>query len=90
MEHVMECNRTSVSLFEPATYRVCSVGTLDKKWSENCGGMRIEHDIVLDQYPVTIHTGRVPDQAVLIGIIKTLFDIGCPLQSARVSGSASG
>ena len=45
--------------------------------------MRIEHDIMLDQYPVTIRTGRVPDQAVLIGIINTLFDIGCLLQSAE-------
>jgi hypothetical protein len=35
--------------------------------------MRIEHGIVLDQYPVTILTGRVADQAVLIGVIKTLF-----------------
>ncbi len=41
--------------------------------------MRIEHDIVLDQYPVTILTGRVPDQAALIGIINSLFDLGCPL-----------
>ena len=38
--------------------------------------MRIEHDIVLDQYPVTILTGRVPDQAVLIEINNTLFDRG--------------
>ena len=52
--------------------------------------MRIEHDIVLDQYPVTIRTGRVPDQAVLIGILNTLFERGCPLQSARVRGSARG
>ena len=75
----MECNRASVSMFEPATYRICIDGTLDKNWSEYCGGMRIEHDIMLDQYPVTILTGRLPDQAVLIGIINTLFDIGCPL-----------
>ena len=47
------------------------------------GGMRIEHSIVLDQYPVTILIGRVPDQAVLIGIITTLFERGCPLQSAE-------
>jgi hypothetical protein len=32
MEHMMECNRTSVSLFEPATYRICSMGMLDKHW----------------------------------------------------------
>ncbi len=75
----MEVNLTSVSMFEPATYRITIVGTLDKNWSEYCGGMRIEHDIVLDQYPVTILTGRVPDQAALIGIINSLFDIGCPL-----------
>jgi hypothetical protein len=45
--------------------------------------MRIQHDIVLDQYPVTILTGRVPDQSVLIGIINTLFDRGYPLLSVE-------
>jgi hypothetical protein len=83
MERMMEFNRTSVSMFEPATYRICIVGMLNKNWSEYCGGMRIEHDIVLDQYPVTILTGRLPDQAGLIGVINTLFDLGCPLLSVE-------
>jgi hypothetical protein len=55
-----------------------------------CGGMRIEYHMVLEQFPVTILTGRVPDQAVLIGVIDTLFERGCPLQAARVPGSARG
>lgn len=38
---------------------------------------------MLDQYPVTILTGRVPDQAELIGIINTLYTIGCPLLSVE-------
>ncbi len=46
----MEKFRPSASLFEPATYRIGIMGTLEKVWSDYCGGMTIEHDIVLDQY----------------------------------------
>ena len=52
---------------------------LDKKRSDYCAGMKIEHDTVLDQYPVTILTGILVDQAALIGVINTLYDLGCPL-----------
>jgi hypothetical protein len=57
MEHAMEIYRPSASMFEPATYRISILGTLDKNWSDYCGGMKIEHDIMLDQHPVTILTG---------------------------------
>ena len=66
-------------MFEPATYRICIVGTLEKKFSDYCGGMAIEHDSVLNQYPVTTLTGRMADQAALIGVINSLYDFGCPL-----------
>ena len=79
----MEVNSPSASMFEPATYRICIVGFLDKQYSDYYGGMTIQHDIVLDQYPVTILTGRVADQSVLIGIINTLYTIGCPLLSVE-------
>ena len=83
MERMMECNRTtSVCLNRQPIGSVVwecwtSIGP------PYGGGMRIEHSIVLDQYPVTILTERVPDQAVLSGIITTLFERGCPLQSAE-------
>ncbi|HEY6406619.1 MAG TPA: hypothetical protein VIY29_04025 [Ktedonobacteraceae bacterium] len=76
---MMEVFSASASMFEPATYRICIVGMLDKNWSDYSSGMSIEHDMMLGQYPVTILTGRVPDQAVLIGIINTLFERGYPL-----------
>ncbi len=79
----MEKYRSIVSMFEPATYRICILGTLDKQWSDYCGGMTIEHEVVLTQYPVTILTGRLADQAALIGIINSLYDIGCPLLSVE-------
>ena len=79
----MENYCTHVSMFEPATYRICIVGTLEKKFSDYCGGMAIEHEIVLNQYPVTTLTGRMADQAALIGVINSLYDFGCPLISVE-------
>jgi hypothetical protein len=75
----MKKYRPSSSMLEPATYRVGILGTLDKKWSDYCGGMTIEHDIILDQYPVTILTGLLKDQSALVGVINTLYGMGCPI-----------
>ena len=75
----MNIRRPSSSMFEPATYRICILGKLDKNWSGYCAGMKIDHDIMLNQYPVTILTGLLVDQAALIWVINTLYDLGCPL-----------
>lgn len=70
-------------MFEPATYKIAILGTLDKKWSDYCGGMTIEHDIVLHQYPMTILTGILTDQSALIGVLNSLYDMGCPILSVE-------
>jgi hypothetical protein len=77
----MEKYRPSASMFEPATYRISILGTLDKKWSDYCGGMTIEHDLALNQYPMTTLTGQLIDQSALIGVLNSLFDMGCPIIS---------
>jgi hypothetical protein len=51
------------------------MGMLDKNLSGYCAGMKIEHDMILNQYPVTFLTGLLVDQAALIGVINTLFDL---------------
>lgn len=79
----MEKYGSGVGMFEPATYRICILGTLDKQYSDYCGGMTIEHDILLSQYPVSFLTGRMIDQAALIGVINSLYDFGCPLLSVE-------
>jgi len=79
----MEKYRPSASMFEPATYRISIMGTLDKKWSDYCGGMTIEHDIALNQYPMTTLTGILADQSALIGILNSLYDMGCPIISVE-------
>jgi hypothetical protein len=67
------------SMFEPATYRISILGTLDKKWSDYYGGMAIEHDIVLNKYPMTNLTGQLIDQSALMGVLNSLYDMGCPI-----------
>jgi hypothetical protein len=79
----MEIDRPCAGMFEPATYRISIMGTLDKNWSDYCGGMKIEHDRVLNEYPVTILTGLLADQAALIEVINTLYAVCCPLISVE-------
>ena len=55
------------------------MGTLDKKWSDYCGGMTIEHDIALHKYPMSTLTGQLKDQSALIGVLNSLYDMGCPI-----------
>jgi len=71
--------RPHSSMFEPATFRISVLGTVDKKWSDYCGGMIIEHDIALHEYPMTTLTGQLIDQAALIGVLNSLYDMGCSI-----------
>jgi hypothetical protein len=61
---------TKTSLFDPAMYRICILGSLDEQWSDYCGGM-------------TILAHRLADQSTLIGVLNALHDIGCPILSVE-------
>ena len=79
----MENHSPGVSWLEPAIYRICIQGTLDKNWSDYCGGMTIEYERDLHQRAVTVMTGRLMDQSALVGILNSLHDIGCPILSVE-------
>ena len=79
----MEKYRSGVSLLEPAIYRICIQGILDKHWSDYCGGMTIEHESDPHQHAVTIMIGRLADQSALVGVLTSLHDIGCPILSVE-------
>jgi hypothetical protein len=79
----MEKYRQGVSWLEPAIYRICIQGTLDKTWSNYCGGMTIEHENDPNHHAVTVMTGRLADQSALVGVLNALHDIGCPILSVE-------
>jgi hypothetical protein len=76
-------NRPSVSWLEPAIYRICIQGILDEKWSDYCGGMKIEHGRDPHHHTETILKGRLADQSALVGILNSLHDSGCPILSVE-------
>ena len=74
---------SGVSWLEPAIYRIRIQGTLDKDWSDYCGGITIELENDPNQHAVTVMTGRLADQSALVGILNSLHDIGCPILSVE-------
>jgi hypothetical protein len=71
------------ALDRPAQYRIRSLGTLDRSWSEYFGGMTIHHVVEPECGHVTTLVGRLPDQAALIGVLNHLYDLGLALISVE-------
>lgn len=79
----MKMDNSSISLIEPAIYRINIFGKLDKNWSDYCGGMTIENKCDAHHRTRTTLTGWLADQSALIGVLNALYDIGCPLISVE-------
>ncbi len=66
------------SIARPSTaYEV--EGSLAGNWSDRLGGMIISHGISDSGHPISSLTGELRDQASLIGILNTLYDLHYPL-----------
>jgi hypothetical protein len=74
-----------VTVYGPARYTVRVRGALSAAWSATLGGMRIEP---ADQGEVTTLVGSLPDQAALMGVLKTLVAMGCVILSVECVGAA--
>jgi hypothetical protein len=78
----MTRRRHRLTLNEPATYTICVQGTLGADWSDRLGGLQITVSAARDE-PVTELIGRLPDQAALMGVLTSLYDLGLPLISVE-------
>ena len=76
-------------LHVPATYRVTVQGALNEHWSNRLGGMNVTAIKQKDETFVTILYGRLPDQAALLGILTTLYDLHLPLLSVEYQSRES-
>jgi hypothetical protein len=60
---------------KPAAYRIAVEGALDEKWSGRLGGMQITTTPRGNQKPVTTLCGAVQDQAALMGVLNSLYEL---------------
>lgn len=63
----------------PGLYRICVQGQLSASWFSWFSDMAIITRQPPNQPPFTTLTGEVRDQAALLGMLNTLYDLGCPL-----------
>jgi hypothetical protein len=63
----------------PATYRICVQGILDERWSDRLGGVSITTTGQKSGAPVTVLSGRLIDQAAVLGVLNILHDLRLPL-----------
>ena len=62
-----------------ATYRIHVQGCLDVVWSDRLANMTITMDLSNEHSPVSTLTGKLRDQAELIGVINGLYELRMPL-----------
>ena len=86
----------SLSFQGPGTYRIRFRGSLAEHWFEGLGDIRSTIGEADDRTPVTTLVGRFRDQAALLGMLNTIYDLHLPLleveylEDAPPAGEASG
>ena len=69
----------SLSFQGPGTYRIRFRGSLAEHWFEGLGDIRSTIGEADDLTPVTTLVGRFRDQAALLGMLNTIYDLHLPL-----------
>jgi len=71
---------------EPATYRIRVRGLLGPEWSDRLGGMKLT---VWEAAGGTVFaelTGKLADEAALMGVLEHLYNLGVPLLAVERVG----
>ena len=73
----------TLSLHEPAAYRIRVQGQLDESWSPRLGGMAVHTATSKEGHVVTTLEGSLLDQAALAGVLDVLYNLGLPVISVE-------
>jgi hypothetical protein len=68
----------------PATYQIKVQGRIDSNWSDRMAGMQIRITPEQTNPPITILEGEVSDQAALLGVLNSLYELHLPIVSVAV------
>ena len=80
----MKPNRAKLKLHQPACYRISVQGALDESWADYFSGLTLTSDREARPAGLTILTGQVADQAMLLGVLNRLYGLGLPLLAVEL------
>ena len=83
-------SRESIPFDRPATYQICVQGTIDPNWSDRLAGMTIRLIAEEGRPPVTTLDGELRDQAALLGVLNSLYELHLPVLSVVCVSYKSG
>lgn len=75
-----------ISIDTRAAYRITIQGSLDPTWVTDMCDIRVSQAGGPGKRAVTTLTGELEDQAVLMGILNLVYDLGYPLLSLTYLG----
>lgn len=79
--------RKSIPFDNPATYQISVQGRIDPTWGDRLEGMTICLVTTEVNSPITTLVGEVTDQAALVGILDTLYELQLPVLSVKRLGN---
>jgi hypothetical protein len=68
----------------PAIYQINVQGRIDPNWSDRMAGMKIRNSLEQKNPPITILEGEVSDQAALLGVLNSLYELHLPIISVII------
>ena len=71
----------AISFDRPATYQVKVQGRIDPNWSDRMAGMQIRIAPEQTTPPITTLEGEVSDQAALLGVLNSVYELHLPIIS---------
>ena len=76
--------KAGLSLGSPAAYRIVVQGLLDQGASEFLGGLHITTCRRAEHSPTTTLEGQLGDQAQLLGVLNSLYELHLPILAVEV------
>lgn len=73
-----------ITLSSTVDYQITVQGWLDKSWSERLSGMHIGVNIPENKIPVATLDGQLKDQAELLGVLNSLYELRLPIISVKI------
>jgi hypothetical protein len=85
----MESGGHGTSQFTAASYAIQVRGVVDPSWANDFGGLRVV-SVGAGAGATTVLTGRLPDEAALLGVLNALSNLGFPLLGVERLGPGYG